>query len=257
MKSWVSRSITMLVLGTAWIIFSTAAKADDWKFSVTPYFWASDIKLDAKVNGNTVLAADVDVSDLLDKLDIGFAAHVEAYTDKGGFFVDGNWNSLSSKDERSGGGLLAGTKIHTDLSIGTYELGAFYHPTKPGNGFDVLFGVRLLDVNQDIKFELPTGDSTRSETQKSYTDAFVGIRAGGPLGGPWDLMVRGDVGTGDTDFTWNALGTVGFTFGSKSQFGARIGWKETSIHLEDTGTETSTESDIVLKGPIAGFTIAF
>src|SRR5262245_15017044 len=85
--------------------FPAVARADDWKFSVTPYFWASDIKLDAKVNGNTVLAADVDVSDLLDKLDIGFAAHVEAYTDKGGFFVDGNWNSLTSKDERSGGGL--------------------------------------------------------------------------------------------------------------------------------------------------------
>jgi hypothetical protein len=30
-----------------------------------------------------------------------------------------------------------------------------------------------------------------------------------------------------------------------------------TMHLEDTGTETTTESDITMKGPIAGFTWTF
>src|SRR5262245_60704364 len=154
MKTWSSRKTAVaLVLGAVCMVFSaSAAKADDWKWSVAPYFWAADVKLDANINGNTVLATEVDVSDLLDKLDFAFFAHAEVSTDKGGFFFDGNWLSLTSKDERSGGGLLSGTEIRTDLSLGTYELGAFYHPTKPGTGFDVLFGVRVIDMDQDIEF---------------------------------------------------------------------------------------------------------
>jgi len=256
-RCWTRWVPSCLAIAAALLAFPGTAKAADWKFSVTPYFWAADISLDAKVNGNPVLAADVDVSDLMDKLDMAFFAHTEMYTDKGGFFFDGSWMQLSSGDTRSGGGLASGTRVDTDLSLGTYELGAFYHPTKPGTGFDVLFGIRVISLSQDIDFELQNGNETGTTTDSSLTDAFVGLRAGGPLGGNWDLMVRGDVGTGDTELTWNALGTVGFHFGSKGQFGARFGWRQMTIHQKDTGSQTTVESTITMKGPLAGLTLTF
>lgn len=254
-----ARTVTLVgAVTVAGIVLSTPARAEDWKYSFAPYFWAADISLDHKINGDPVLAADVDFSDLLDKLELAFLGHLEMSTDKGGFFADAIWMSLTSADERSGGGLLDGTEIRTDLAMGVYEFGAFYHPTKPGTGFDLIFGVRAIDIDQDIQIELPNDeDHVRSETEETLTDAFVGIRAGGPIGGGFDLMIRGDVGTGDTDLTWNAIGSIGYRFGSKDQFDVRAGWKQMSIHLEDAGTETTTESDITMKGPIVGFNWTF
>jgi hypothetical protein len=95
-------SLRMLVMVAALLAIPATAKADDWKFAVTPYFWAADVSLDARINGNTVLAADVDLSDLLDKLDLAFSAHAEMYTEKGGSSAPGTPTSLGTRSEPSG-----------------------------------------------------------------------------------------------------------------------------------------------------------
>ena len=250
-------AVAALALAIAPCALSPDARAAEWKYSMAPYFWAADLGLDLEINGDPVLDQEIDVSDLLSDLEAAFTVHVEMATDKGGFFMDTNWLSLTSKDERNLTGLPGETKFRSDVSMGIYELGAFYRPNASRRLVDLLFGIRVIDQKQDIKIQVGDGRETRSETEGSLTDAFVGLRAGGQIGGRWDLMVRGDVGTGDTELTWNAMGTVGYAFGSRKQFNTRFGWRQMTYRVKDSGTQTTTDSTTTMKGPILGLNWTF
>src|SRR5262245_47929744 len=96
-------------------VLSPSARAAEWKYSAAPYFWAADLGLDLEINGDPVLDQEIDVSDLLSDLEAAFTVHVEMATDKGGFFLDTNWLSLTSKDERNLTGLPGETKFRSDV----------------------------------------------------------------------------------------------------------------------------------------------
>ncbi len=78
---------------------------------------------------------------------------------------------------------------------------------------DVIFGTRLLDLDMDIKvdYEVLGEPRSRELSQSGNTwDAIVGLKGNIALGKRLYVPYQADIGTGESDFTWQALAGVSF-----------------------------------------------
>ena len=56
-----------------------------------------------------------------------------------------------------------------------------------------------------------------------------------PIGNEGSFILRGDVGAGDTDLTWNALAGFGYQLGQSGKYQLGIVYRHMEIELEDAG----------------------
>jgi hypothetical protein len=250
-----------VALVMAMVLPATQAAATEWEWTIAPYFWGADTSLDISADDEPVLGGDLSLSDLLDKTEIAGMLHFEGSRGKAGFFVDLLFLSLA--DERTTAAnppLPGGTLISTDLELGLYEAAGFYRVLSGDHVLDVFLGTRVVDLDQesDITFPAPIATTTTADAADTFLDALVGARYGLAFARRWDFVLRGDVSTGDTELTWNALGTFGVYFGKTDRYGLRFGWREMEIEVEDEsdgGVEVTSE--LGLSGPIGAFTFRF
>ncbi len=238
-----------------------AAMAGEWEWTLIPYVWAQDVSVDVTVDGEPLIGEKVSFSDLVDTNDFGAPIYFEGRRGKGGFFVDLAYYEFSDAETLSGGGippLLEGTLVETKEKDSFLEVGGFYRPKGPSHGLDVLFGVRVINLDQKIDITLPFLPSPlRVRTDESYTDGFVGLRYIGPIGDKWAFSVRGDVSAGDTELTWNAVLGVGYELGRTGKYSLLFGYRQMEIELEDNDGDVKVETDLGLSGPFAGLAIKF
>ena len=125
--------------------------------------------------------------------------------------------------------------------------------------FDVLLGVRVVDVDQNINLILPGpgGTPVNRSNAVSESDAFIGGRLVGKFADRWHYSARADIGGGGTSGTFNILGSVGYSFGQTGLFSLDLGYRYMTIKLENNEDGTSTETDITLSGPLLGFIFTF
>jgi hypothetical protein len=114
-------------------------------------------------------------------------------------------------------------QAQTDLSSTLWTLaGAYTVLRKPEFNLDLLLGFRYLGLDTDTKWtflrdaRLPELDLIRSgkvSDNKGNWDAIVGIKGQVAFGSTrWFMPYYLDVGTGDSDWTWQALLGVGYRF---------------------------------------------
>ena len=79
------------------------------------------------------------------------------------------------------------------------------------------------------------------------------------FGKRWDWAIRGDVGVGDTDVSWNALTSFGVRLGKTDLFNLRLGWHhmELDVTADDDVQNLEIESDTTLTGPFFAFAMKF
>jgi len=86
-------------------------------------------------------------------------------------------------------------------------------------------------------------------SDSSY-DAVVGVRGEYLLTDKWYIDYQLDGGTGDSDFTWQAIGVVGYRFESlDAMFGYR--------YLDWQDTENDALEDLNMSGFMAGMRFHF
>ena len=227
------------------------AQAADWEWTIAPYLWGSDISLDLTANNEPVIGGDVAFSDLIDKLEAAFLIHFEGRAGKPGFFVDVLYLSLGDDTTTSPDPPLpGGTMVHSELDSGFYEAGGLYRFIDDGQILDLLYGARVIDMSQEHDVTLPSTLTTKIETSNTLLDGFVGLRYGHSMGNRWDLEIRGDMGAGDTDLTWNFIGTFGVRFGKTGTYSMRFGWRYLDVDVETRSTSgIDVETDLTLSGP--------
>ncbi|MFI5323923.1 MAG: hypothetical protein ACHQ6U_10405 [Thermodesulfobacteriota bacterium] len=205
--------------------------SNQWHFAIIPYLWAAATS--GKV-GIGPVTADISqsFSDTLSNLDGGFAAHIEAWTDKFGFFFDGNYSSYSAGNSKTAQlGPVQGTvSISSQSYFFLGELGGFYRvgkwPLGQGTGsyqsktntfltLDLIGGGRLWYMDADIDFNGngPAGISSGIAKSKSWFDFILGARAKMDID-KFFVELRGDVGGFDlgfsSDISWNLAGYIGY-----------------------------------------------
>jgi len=114
--------------------------------------------------------------------------------------------------------------VRYDLKGWSWTLGGAWRAVaKPAYALDVIAGARLLDIQQNLDWTL-TGnvgsvalaDRTGSrESRLRNWDAILGVKGRYTFGeaGQWFVPYYFDVGTGDSDYTTQAMAGVGSSFG--------------------------------------------
>jgi hypothetical protein len=248
---------------------SGAYAAGGWDFEVIPYLWAAGISLDAKINDQELIEEDVAFDDLLDKTDFAFAFHFEGGKGKGGFLFDffGIKGSDTTGPSLPSVPILPEISLETELDAMILEGGGYYRPGGSEGSWDIIFGVRYIDVEQKLTlnvdfpiqppFEVPPELGGSETLSSSFTDGFVGGRFKKAFANKWAFAVRGDVGGGDTDLSWSAYGAFSYTFDQKGRYKLRFGYKHFAMELEQKQGPLTLKSDISFSGPIVGFVIGF
>ena len=209
-----------------------ADTSDSWEFGASIYGWFPDI------SGSTAFPHGgggdftVPVGDILDKLQFTFQGSFDARKGSWGFITDVIYMDMGETKTGFNEGTIGGSGIPADVTgaVGfdmkswIWTTAGYYRLVdQPQAAFDLLAGLRYTDVEQSLHWsfsgdigQLPLpGPEGRAEVSADYWDAIIGVRGRFAFGndGSWFLPYYFDVGTGDSDFTWQAVAGLGYAFG--------------------------------------------
>ena len=216
-----------LLLMFCFVNYAAAAQeADKWQYEATLYLWLPSIDGDLKYTlpgggGDTL---PIDASKVLDSLDMAFMGAFEARYNKLSFATDIIYLDLSnSKNTVIPIGPVA-VDVNAGLNITGWTITGIA-------GYDVvqtdrvrlaiIGGVRYftldtdLSINSSVDLPDPIPPNKRSLSLSESTDLWdgiVGVRGAIMLNEHWYLPYYADIGTGDSDLTWQLFGGIGYMF---------------------------------------------
>jgi len=254
-------------LGAAAGIGSSSAPAqitDDWRFTAIIYGYFPDIggesKFPSRVGGASI---DVDASTILNNLKFVFMGTFEAQKGRWGMFTDlmyldvGGSKSQSRNLKINGVELPLGVTANANLDIkGTIWTlaGSYRVAADPTSTFDVLAGARLVDLKENLgwEFSADLGPNQPSRTgnsdgKASNWDAIAGVKGRLAFGAnrEWFVPYYLDVGTGESDLTWQAFAALGYSF----KWGdIAAGWR----YLDYEFKSSSNLEKVNFNGPMVG-----
>ena len=225
-----------LILAAALLSPLAAAAQDDsdgWEWRATIYGWLPTIEGTTQFpTGGSGPSIEVGVDDLLDNLDFTFMGALDVHKGRWGAFTDvlylDEGASKSAFRELTIGPHALPAEVSADVSMDlkswVWSLAATWQLSSgTNNPVDLLFGTRMVDMDQTLNWDingeiggLPLpGRSGSSHVSGTNWDAIVGVKGYLFFGADsrWVMPYYLDVGTGDADFTWQAMAGVGYRFG--------------------------------------------
>jgi len=239
---------------------SAPAAADEWKMSVTPYLWATDVGIDVSFADHDLVDVTLPFEDLLEDLETVAQLRFEATRGQHGVAID--LFDVTLADEGASVAIPDGSGdslvLDTESGMTILDLTGIYNPKGDGTGMSYLYGMRVINQRNEIGASLVSGGETAAaatyDMDDTFNDALVGLRYAGNLPKNWSYEITADVSTGDTQLTWSVAPAIGYTFGDKDQFRVTAGYR----HLEmDFETRDPIDMDETLTGLLIGFRYQF
>jgi hypothetical protein len=187
-------------------------------------------------------------------MDSGFMTYLEFGKSKYGFYGQPNYLTLSADGTQG--------RVHGDdtLQLWIVEAGGFCQIGKWGEErsltLDATAGVRYWNLHNEIELN-GTGGNVKIDrgSTMSLTDPVVGMRARQYLTPKLSLTLRGDFGgfgmtSQMSDFTWQALGLVGYDF--TKRFSLFAGYRALAVDKEIGHGSGKHGADLILNGALFG-----
>ena len=193
------------------------AQGDKWQFGAELYLWM------ASIGGTATSGEDIDIDfdTIIDNLDMAFMGGLQAKKGKWSFMLDAIY--LNASGDKSGTITVPigpGVELPVNASLELKNWIVFPYVgynlvTTEKAQLDILGGARYLWMEADLGLSLvaPPVSQTISDSGNVW-DAIVGVRGKLILSENWYLPYHFDVGTGQTDFTWQAFAGIGYSFTS-------------------------------------------
>jgi hypothetical protein len=238
-----------------------------WRYSASVYGYLPSLggSTSAPVDtGGTPV--EVDVSKIVDSLKFTFMGAFDAHNGQWGLFTDLIYLNLGADKQGSldstVGGMTLPAGITADLGWNlkgwVWTLAGEYRVTAdPGFlTMDVLAGARLFDLSQELRWNIQgtagsipgASRSGIGESSATLRDGIVGGKGRFALGGGnWSAPFYADVGTGDSDLTWQVSAGVSYRY-SWGQFTAM--WRYLAYEFKSG----SALQDLSFSGPMIGAT---
>lgn len=243
-----------LAFGFAALAFGApvCAGAEEWKWSFTPYAWATDLGVDVAIDDRRLLDAEVAFEDLLDDIDTVAQLHLEGQRGPHGFLFDVFDVQLSDSATLD---LPAGDPASIDSTIGMtlLDLAAIYDPRGDGRGLELLYGTRLLSQRAEIDAEIEAS-ALAYEAEDTLVDGLFGVRYVEPFSPRWAGVFRADLSAGGTELTWSAGAAAAYTFGKSDRYALTAGYRHMVV---DFDTEDAVDAEMTLSGPFVGLRLTF
>jgi len=233
-----------------------------WDFQVAPYMWFLSLDGDVTVKGQES-DLDLSFSDIWDELNIAGMLTFDARKGNWGIFGDMIGANLGKSTKVDGIKIDPTIKLALLTAGGSYRLGTWKLSDPAGQDVpsvtvDGIFGVRYtyLDIDLDLK---GIGDASG---HKDWFDPLIGARAFFDLSDRWSLALQGNVGGFGvgSDFTWGAMGTIGYhfrLFSEKNNARAAAGYRAIYQDYTDGSGDDKFKWDVTFHGPILGLVIEF
>jgi hypothetical protein len=220
-----------------------AQDSDAFRWSVTPYLWATETKVDLAFRDEELGGGQISFKDLLDVLDSSFMVQVEGGRGHWSGFMDLTYLETSQTQERQV------FTIDTDSEQIFLDAAVAYWPGGIESGLSVYGGLRYSSFDDRYHFHL--GDETVAERRSSadYYDALIGARYRFDLSERWSLVTRADASFGDSEGTWLMSANFAYTVGSRRQNRLMFGYQYKEAEFRDGDLRT----DFRYQGPTAGF----
>jgi len=205
--------------------------SDAWQYGATLYVWLPDIGGKTTFPAGTGSNISVDASQLIDSLKFTFMGTFEARKGRWGMFTDVVYLDVGASKSQTRDLIVDGRPLPVgitadatnDLKGLVWTLAGTYNLVRdPGVTMDVLGGARLIDIKEtlDWQFSADLGEgsfparSGTSEVKATKTDGIVGVKGRFNFGDnrEWFVPYYFDIGTGQTDLTWQAVGGLGYAF---------------------------------------------
>ena len=244
---WKVTNLIGLLTGLLFAGSVSAQNSDSVGWSITPYLWASNTKVDLTIRDTDIGGETISFKDLLDVLDSAFMLHVEGGKGKWSMFGDLTYLETSDTNERT---LL---DIDTRSKQTFLDAAVTYWPQGVGSAFSLFGGLRYTGFSDRYQFYL--GDTLVNErrTSKDYYDALLGLRYRFDLSERWSLLTRGDFSFGDSEGTFLLQANFAYTVGKRQQNRILFGYQYKQAKYKDADLTT----DFTYHGPMAGFNFRF
>lgn len=226
-----------------------SAEADVWKYRVDAYLWG------ASVGGESASGGDIDVKfkDLVEDMDLGLMTSLAAEKSKWIFEADVIYLDIEEKGDFE----LDPVLEVDDIELTGWILNPFvgYKVLEGEHGYlAVLGGARYLYLDLDLELATRPPEPPAKETfseDGEYWDGIVGVIGRVTLNERWALPYYLDIGTGDTDMTWQVFGGVSYAF---EKFELIAGYR----YLEwDFKSGNKAFNELTLSGPMVGARFRF
>ncbi len=256
------KCFVLVVLGVVALIWTAPpvlaeeTSPNSWTFSANIYAWMPAIK------GQSTTGKDIDISfsDILNNLDFTYMGGVAARKEKLTLLVDVIYMNL---EDTSNATLHQGNLV--DLSLTNVKLKAWvvtpavaYNVVQSDRvKLDLLAGARYFYLKATTDFEDQGPLTTRKFSvsgSTDYWDGIVGAMGQIKVNEKWYLPFQGDIGTGDTDLTWQVFGGVGYKF---TNLDLIAGYRHLEWNFDSSNKGGEVLNDIYISGPIIGFRYYF
>ena len=239
------QALTSFALALAMVFAATPVVAQgltagDWKFRAQIYGWfptfSSETTFPASSGGSSVSL------DAEDNLRFVFMGTFEARKGRLGLLTDYIYLDFDAEDGGSRDLSFSGPLGRVNIPVGADAgvnlrlrgwawglAGTYAAVEKPNYEMQLLGGVRYLKINTTVDWQF-TGNvgslpqfarSGASTVKDDVWDAIIGAKGVVKLGeGDWFAPYYVDVGTGQSDFTWQAAAGVGYRFSWGELIGA-------------------------------------
>lgn len=267
--------IAATLLGVSLSLMSGRAGADpvateatrrsgDWQFAAFIYGYYADIAAKTTLPNGSGVDVTVDASDLFSHLKFGVLGSFEARKDAWGVFSDviymdvGQFKSRFHDLTIGNIGLPAdvSASVNFDLKSLMWTAAGTYRAVAGEDAvLDVFGGARLLDTKVTLDWTLngnvgpipAPGRAGQGVSRHTFVDGIVGMKGRVAFGTDrkWFVPYYGDVGTGQSDLTWQLMSGVGYAF----KWGELIGaWRYVDYKFK-SDSSIASES---FNGPLLG-----
>jgi hypothetical protein len=249
-----------ILVAAAALTACTAAQAEGWQWSVTPYLWATDTGVDVRVRDTTLVDTTIPFEDLLKDIKAVAQFRAEAMHGAHGLALDLFNVALSPETATVNvpGDSGAQATIDADIGMTIFDLTGVYDPRGDGKGLRFSYGARLISQREELDASLSmggnAGPAAHYEADDTYLNALVGVRYTKQISARWSYTLNADIGTGGTDLTWSVGPYVGYSFGDEGQYRLIGGYRHLVVDFKD---EAETDMELTLSGFLVGFRIAF
>ena len=199
-------------------VAGNTSTGDDWQFKAEAYGWLPDIE--ATTPGGEDI--EIPIDDILDNLEFTFMGGLLASKGRWSFLSDVVYLKLSADEGGTklvnpgpGNSLVIPTKVDIGVEMENWIVnlaGSYSVYQTDTHDVQILAGLRYfwLELTGELDTSVIPVDGILVEGDDDVWDVVAGVRGKSQLSDQWWFNYRFDIGTGESDQTWNAVAQLGY-----------------------------------------------
>jgi hypothetical protein len=196
--------------------------SSEWKYDFEIYGWLPNIYVTTASQSHITLTLDDLISNLKWMTMVDFGAR----NDKWSFGADVIYLNIGDHEEKATGGIFDNPETRTvNVTLKSFIStlsGGYRIAGNDRNQLDVIAGARYIKLKLPLTQSIDDEVILAADPGGSNWDGVIGLSGVTKLRDKWYVDYYGDIGTGESDLTWQARVGAGYKF---KKFTGTFGWR--------------------------------